>query len=819
MFKIYRLCFVAWLFTCSQSMGAVVVNDSIDSDMSCCVDSVVDETETPYEKIVNKGGSMNTGLFTVRHIEDDWYVEVPDSLLGRMMLAVTRFTSTPQNFKLLSGEEVNRSAIYLEQYGTKTIFLREYVQSQYAKPNDRIAISLRQSTADPIVAKFEVIGRNPDNGDQLINVTKFLLSENKVTNFSNSDRTTIEVGAVQTDRTFIDSIKTYPINLEIQCIRTYAMTTSKVPTAKAGSATVGLNTSVVLLPKEPMQPRYFDDRVGYFNNRITAFDDDQQTTTHEAIISRYRLEPKDPKSYKTDKLVEPKKPIVFYIDPATPKKWVKYLKMGIEDWNTAFEAAGFKNAIMAKAWPENDTTMSIDDARFSVIRYLPSETENAYGPRIVDPRSGEIIEAHICWYHNVMNLVKKWYMTQCGPLDKRAQTMDFPDDLMGQLIRFVCSHEVGHSLGLRHNMIASQATPVEKLRDRQWVEKYGHTASIMDYARFNYVAQPEDRIGEKGLFPRINDYDKWAVKWGYQYRPEFKDPVKEKEILRGEVTRKLEGNRRLWWSGDEGKGQDPRSQTEDLGNNQMKANEYGLKNLQRVMQNIVKWTAQPDGQYDDLSTMHRATRVQYQRYVNHVQRYIGGRYSNNAPGVKPYEYVPRELQKEAIVWLGKYVLETPLWLYPDEVVEKLGVDAADEIRNRQSTLIAMLTSPGLLFNIHNAELRSPSPYTLTEYLDDIFETVWKPLTAKDERINDYRRMQERAYVDFMGKILNPDEADKKDFSITTQRSDIVLYVEEHFNKIEDHAKAQSSADVTNARHYHNLLLRIKKIREKYESGK
>jgi hypothetical protein len=237
------------------------------------------------------------------------------------------------------------------------------------------------------------------------------------------------------------------------------------------------------------------------------------------------------------------------------------------------------------------------------------------------------------------------------------------------------------------------------------------------------------------------------------------------------------------------------------------------------MQNIVKWTAQPDGQYDDLSTMHRATRVQYQRYVNHVQRYIGGRYSNNAPGVKPYEYVPRELQKEAIVWLGKYVLETPLWLYPDEVVEKLGVDAADEIRNRQSTLIAMLTSPGLLFNIHNAELRSPSPYTLTEYLDDIFETVWKPLTAKDERINDYRRMQERAYVDFMGKILNPDEADKKDFSITTQRSDIVLYVEEHVNKIEDYAKAQSSADVTNARHYHNLLLRIKKIREKYESGK
>ena len=440
----------------------------------------------------------------------------------------------------------------------------------------------------------------------------------------------------------------------------HKMADCKTPTAKTGSATVALNTSMVLLPKTPMQKRYFDERVGYFNNRITEFTDDQQTTSHEAIISRYRLEPKDLKAYKAGKLVEPKKQIVYYIDPATPKKWVKYLIKGVEDWNTAFEAAGFKNAITAKEWPENDTTMSIDDARFSMIRYLPSETENAYGPRIVDPRSGEIIEAHICWYHNVMNLVKKWYMTQCGPLDKRAQTMDFPEDLMGQLIRFVSSHEVGHSLGLRHNMIASQATPVEKLRDKQWVEKYGHTASIMDYARFNYVAQPKDKVGEKGLFPRINDYDKWAIKWGYQYRPEFKDPAKEKEVMRTEVTKALEGNRRLWWSSDEGKGQDPRSQTEDLGDDQMKANEYGIKNLQRVMKGLLKWTAEPDGKYDDLSTMHRATRAQYQRYVNHVQRYIGGRYTNNAPGVKPYESVPRALQKEAIAWLGKYVLEAPL---------------------------------------------------------------------------------------------------------------------------------------------------------------
>ena len=474
------------------------------------------------------------------------------------------------------------------------------------------------------------------------------------------------------DRSFIDTIKTYPINVEIQTLRTYGMTAGKLPTSQSGSATVSLTTSIVLLPREPMTPRLYDERVGYFNNKIIQFNDDD-APEYDAYISRYRLEPKNLKAYKAGKLVEPKQQIVFYIDPATPKKWVKYLKMGIEDWNVAFEAAGFKNAIAAKDWP-NDTTMSIDDARFSVLRYLPSETQNAYGPRIVDPRSGEIIEAHICWYHNVLSLVKGWYMRQCGPLDKRAQTMDFPDELMGQLIRFVSSHEVGHSLGLRHNMIASQATPVEKLRDKAWVEKYGHTASIMDYARFNYVAQPEDKIGEKGLFPRINDYDKWAIKWGYQYRPEFNDPYKEKKALRAETTKALE-NRRLWWCGDEGKGTDPRSQTEDLGDNQMRANEYGIKNLKRVMQNIMKWTAQPDGQYDDLSTVHKGVRGQFQRYVNHVQKYLAGRYVNNAPGQPAHDYVPRALQQEALQWLDRHVLEAPYWLYPDDVVQCLGIDA------------------------------------------------------------------------------------------------------------------------------------------------
>jgi len=473
---------------------------------------------------------------------------------------------------------------------------------------------------------------------------------------------------------------------------------------------------------------------------------------------------------------------------------------------------------VGKEWPANDSTMSVDDARFSMIRYLPSETENAYGPRIVDPRSGEIIEAHVCWYHNVMNLLKKWYMVQCGPLDKRAQTMEFPDELMGQLIRFVSSHEVGHSLGLRHNMIASQATPVEKLRDKAWVEAHGHTASIMDYARFNYVAQPEDKVSEKGLFPRINDYDKWAIKWGYQYRPEFKDPAREKDVLRAEVTKVLTGNRRLWWCGDEGKGQDPRSQTEDLGDNQMRANEYGLKNLQRVMQHIEQWTAQPDGQYDHLDEMHRAVRAQYQRYVNHVQKYLIGKYINNAPGEKPNAVVPRALQQEALQWLDRHVLETPLWLYPESVVTKTGADYLEEIRSRQQTIVAVLLAPGGIASIHNASMQSADTYTVEEYLNDVFRTVWKPLNSQDDVQNYFRRQQQRAYVDLLGSALNPSKEKDVAGSTIFQRSDAVLFLEQHLDRVEDYLTSQQAVGL-DAAHYKNLLLRIKKIRERYESGK
>ena len=773
--------------------------------------------ETAYEKLLKEGGSECEGMFTVRHIKNDWYFEVPDSMLGQLLLVVTRFKAVPQGFKMLSGEEVNRSVVYWEQHNDKTLFLREYVQSQFARPGDKIAESLKESTVDPVIGKFDIIGRNPETQAQLVNMSKFLLSDNKTCGFTSGDRSILGIGSLAQDRTFMDTIKTYPINVEVVTLRTYNITSGKLPAAATGSVTVKLNTSMVMLPKEPMQPRLADERVGFFQNPITEFSDEQQVTTRGSIIQRYRLEPKDPERYRRGQLTEPKRPIVYYIDPATPKKWIPYLKAGVKDWNAAFEAAGFKNAIMAKEWPD-DPTMSLDDARYSVLRYLPSETENAYGPRIVDPRSGEIMESHICWYHNVMNLLKKWYMVQCGPLDKRAQTMTFDDKLMGTLIQFVSSHEVGHAIGLRHNMAASSATPVEKLRDKAWVEANGHTVSIMDYARFNYVAQPEDRISEKGLFPRIGDYDKWAIKWGYQYRPEFKDPFKEKVALRTEVTKKLQGDHRLFFIGDEGKGADPRSQSEDLGDNNMKANEYGMKNLKRVMENILAWTAQPDGQYDDLNMIYKSVRAQHLKYTLHVQRNLGGRYTNNLPGLKPHDYLPRSVQKEAIEWLGRNLFEAPLWLYPDEVVSRTGVKPMDEIRDRQSSVVALLLAPGMLYNIYSTSLCSSEPYPLDEYLNDVFTAIWKPLNSSNELENNLRRQMQRSYLTFAGRMMTPESKDVANANATFNRSDILLFMETHLDKVEEYVKRQlavcGEGDL-NSRHFTALLRDIKKAKEDY----
>ena len=764
-----------------------------------------EKKETEYEKLLKKGGVTTEGLFTVRHIEDKYYFEVPDDLLGRMLLCVTRFTAVPQGLGKFAGEEVSEGAVYFERRDTTQLLLRQYVQSHLSAPGDQITRTLLQSTVDPMVMAFKIIGRNKEQNSSLVEVTGLFKGDNQLTALSGNAKTSMKIGGLQADRSFVDTMKVFPTNIEVVATRTYGAQQGSAPAAQTGAMTMGFNTSIVLLPEEPMRKRLWDKRVGYFVDNFVRFSDDQHKTEHESIVARYRLEPKDKKKYLRGELTEPVKQIVYYIDPATPKQWVPYLIQGVNDWNVAFEAAGFKNAIVAKELPQ-DGSISLEDARYSAIRYLPSETENAYGPHIVDPRSGEIIEAHVCWYHNVMNLLTKWYMVQCGPLDKRAQKMKFDDKLMGELIRFVSSHEVGHTLGLRHNMGASSATPVEKLRDKQWVEQHGHTASIMDYARFNYVAQPEDHISPKGLFPRINDYDKWAIKWGYQWRPEFKDEYEEKEKLMAETTKALRGNRRLWFGG-EGYGNDPRSQTEDLGDNSVKASEYGLKNLRRVMESLPQWTHEDNDQYDDLREMYRAVTDQFNRYRGHVLRNIAGREDNNMPGLEPLAFTPKERQQEALDYLGRNVFTAPEWLYPENIINKVGVNPTSTQNAMQEALINQLLSASTLNS-----LSDQGHYPVSEYLDDLFAQVWKPASGSQWQQQERRHLQ-RACLLQLDRLLNP--AANASFASLIDSRDALLYVLRQLDQIELFCQSQrGEAGSISTLHYDELLRQVRLIREK-----
>lgn len=628
------------------------------------------QTEAPVappKKKEAKASISRKGMVGVEKVGTDWYLEVPDSLLGKDILAVTRYTSTPSNSGMFGGEECNEQVVYFEMNPDSTLLLRSRLTVNITDSTQAISKAINVSNEHPIIAAFKPESRK--GGKTRVKVTPFLNSDNALGILSNYKKS-FKLSTQDAALSYVEDIKTFPTNTEIRLVKTYNSTATSLPAAVyTGKVTFGLNISLVLLPEAPMMPRLFDQRVGYFTHSFNAFNDDQQRVSRQMMISRFRLEPKnaeDAEKMRRGELIEPKKPIIYYIDPATPKQWRKYLIMGVNDWQKAFEKAGWKNAIRGEEWPENDSTMSMEDARFSMIRYLASPIANAYGPHISDPRTGEIIEAHVCWYHNVMSLVHDWYMVQASSIDEAARKMHYSEELMGELIRFVSSHEVGHSMGLRHNFGASAMVPTDSLRSKEWVEKYGHTPSIMDYARFNYVAQPEDGVTQKGIFPRIGDYDEWAIEWGYRPMLDAKTPMEDHLALE-KLTAEAQKDPRLWWGDGEGlRSVDPRRQTEDLGDDAVKSSTYGVMNLKREMAQLDKWTFDETDIHDEnLSTMYGQMRSQYVRYAGHVAGYLGGTYQTyytRAQGGTTFEPTPLAKQKEALNWLDKNVFNEPVWM-------------------------------------------------------------------------------------------------------------------------------------------------------------
>jgi hypothetical protein len=704
----------------------------------------------PYESVVTKDAVAYRGLFTVYAVRDSFFLEIPDTLLNRDMLMIVRLVKGSLSKGLgggstYPGESLGEKAVYFKTAPDSAINLLEDLQVNQADPQSRIATSVANANTDPIVQTFQIVAVNRNKASLVVDATAFMKTPGKLTNIDKTPATAIHV----------EYVHAYPINVEIGIYRING----------PGGSPVVTNTSFIGLPKEPMQQRLFDRRVGFFADYVYYFSDDQHKVEKREFINRWRLEPgpQDRERWIRGELVEPEKPIVIYIDPHTPKQWVKYLILGINDWQKAFEQAGFKNAIAGKEWPYGDS-VNMDDARYSFLCYLPSETANAYGPNVHDLRSGEIIQTHIGWYHNVMTILRDWYLVQAGATDPRARQAKFDDELMGQLIRFVSSHEVGHTLGLRHNFGSSSKTPVEKMRDKEWLSAHGHTASIMDYARFNYVAQPEDNIPQELLWPRIGEYDRWAIEWGYKYSG-AQSAEEDRTITRQWITKRLAANPRLWFGSQEAEKKDqaarpddPRCQTEDLGDNNMTANAYGIKNLKRILPNLPAWSREETGLYDNLSEAYQALTGQFRRYMGHVLTNIGGverTYQSEDTGGDVYAPVPRAKQKQALAFLNDQLFTTPLWLLEPTVTRKV-VNPLDEnfVSDLQVRVLNTLLDTSTFFRLEANTTRfgTAASYPAEEFLGDLHRYIWAGL-ATGKPMDLYRRNLQKTYIGALSDIL------------------------------------------------------------------
>ncbi|WP_234567195.1 zinc-dependent metalloprotease [Rhodohalobacter sp. 614A] len=804
--------------SCSTTKSAGGSDNSTPSSAPSRMGSQSENGEIKkFSEVIKDDFEKDEGLFNVYKDDSDYYYVIPDSLLEREMLMVSRIARTAEGINY--GGMKNNTQVLRWQKRDKKILLRRVSFNNTASDTLPVYEAVRNSNFEPILASFDIQALNEDSTGSVIEVTSLFTDDVPALGLQQYYRQEFQVRRVDGDRTFIEHIRSFPENIEARHILTYV---AQNPPADADANTISLeiNHSMILMPDEPMQRRRPDARVGYFSTNQTDYGNEEHRATPISHITRWELIPKDKEAYLNGELVEPENPITFYIDPATPEQWRDFMIQGVNDWQIAFEAAGFKNAIIGKMAPtkEEDPDFSLEDIRYPSIRYFASPIQNAFGPHVHDPRSGQIMTSAIGWFHNVMRLLRNWYFIQTSAANPEARAVQYDDERMGELIRFVASHEVGHTLGLPHNFGSSHAFPVDSLRSPTFTNTHGTAPSIMDYARFNYIAQPGDGVTD--FMPEIGEYDKWAIKWGYTWFGD-KSLEEQKEIL-NEWVKERANDPTYFYGQQTANPIDPRSNREDLGDNAMKASTYGLQNLEVITNNLIDWIHEDGEDFAELDEIYGQVLVQWSRYMGHVTPYIGGVYQDNKTfeqeGVV-YTPVEAERQREAMEFLAERAFSDPTWQVNDEILGRINqADFIDSYRERQATVLNDLLSAYRLARLIEYEYRTNDAYSPFEFMDDLREAIWSELDSNSS-ISVYRRNLQRAYLERMEGLMTEELPDVDNqfrqflgwTQINVNQSDIRPIVREQLEILLDDVQSARSNDRATRIHLNDLSERIDNI--------